>query len=829
MAVVLAVVLGGLLITTATSTAPPSMQVAELQSNTVVPPTRGGLVWVVGTGMATFNVSTGDWEALPSVLLADATGVSVPATSQLRIEHSVNDSLLLVNVGHSLPAHPLRLKLERRSEGASASGVAETALSPLLNTAEPHWVSPFGRPGDRSFLVGRRFWAGSEGSVEVLLAGHSSSQTTPGWVESDSRVSFTIPADAAPGQYVVSYQDAWGIWNQTASGAAADLILTVLPALPVGKTINVCEPPYSADATGQVDATSVITAAVHSAGNGGTVLLCNGTFVLNEVLPTSSASCKGSGAALCLPWGLRATLAGAGQNATIIKQGAKVQAAVWGSSLSLRDLTLTDELLPGHQPDVGSVYKVVGMWSMDQWAAWQYNVTDVYFRRVHFVCTRNRAAINLRYARRIVVDDCRIDGGAVQLEAPVYDIQITRNVARLHGPFPKQLGGGVMGFIMTGMGGRITAVSVANNTITRLKSQEESTISGRIWQSLSADQNIYIANNYNLQAGPGDLCEQNQGEQFLWENGANDDPSVKVEQVDGHRLTLKVLSNTTLAFLLSKVSDPLTVSPVVDPSDGMMARDWGVGPTGAQEYGRGFGGVFILAGRGVGQSRRVLGLLADHRTLLLDRSWGVEPDVDSVVVLFSESAHSVTIRDNTMIGIAKHVDQTAHTASTMIPLWGRADRFLYSGNTGTDMRTTMYSMVATNLTVVDHAIVNTTSIHTRLGLELSFTPSATKLTNLWTIDGTRLRNVVGAAISVLPHCYKYPDCTGAPAGAVAISNISVSDAAVGVAIYHNGWTEGAPSSFNWTGPGLGALVMRNFTFDTGAWDRLSQFLMVVYY
>lgn len=292
-----------------------------------------------------------------------------------------------------------------------------------------------------------------------------------------------------------------------------------------------------------------------------------------------------------------------------------------------------------------------------------------------------------------------------------------------------------------------------------------------------------------------------------------------VENVDADRLTLKPLSNRTLTFVLSKLSNPLTVSPSIDPSGGMMARGWGVGPTGVQEYGRGFGGVFILTGRGVGQSRRVLGLLADRRTLLLDRSWGVEPDTDSVLVLFSESAHSVTIRDNTMIGISKHVDQEAHTASTMIPLWGRADRFLYSGNSGTDMRTTMYSMVATNLTVTDHAIVNSVSIHTRLGLELSITPSATKLTNLWTIDGMIMRNVVVSAVSVLPHCYTRPDCTGAPAGAAAISNLSVSDAAVGVAIYHDGWTEGAPSSFNWTGSGLGALILRNFTFDTGARAR----------
>ena len=114
----------------------------------------------------------------------------------------------------------------------------------------------------------------------------------------------------------------------------------------MGKTVNLCNPPYSADATGQVDATSAITDALHNVGDGGTVVLCKGTFVLNTVLPTSSDSCKGSGAALCLPWGLRATLAGAGQNETIVKQGAKVQAAAWGSSLSLRDLTLTDEL-PG--------------------------------------------------------------------------------------------------------------------------------------------------------------------------------------------------------------------------------------------------------------------------------------------------------------------------------------------------------------------------------------------------------------------------------------------------------------------------------------------------
>lgn len=513
MLVMLAAALESLLITiliTSTSAAASSLQVAELQSNTVRPPAGGGLVWIVGTGMATFNASTGEWADFPSVHLADAAGGTLATAPQLRIEHSVNDSLLLVNVGLSLPAQPLRLKLERRPEG----GVAETALSPLLNTAEPHWVSPSGRPGERSFLVGRRFWAGGADSVQVLLAG-ASSQTVPGWVESDSRVSFTIPADAPPGQYTVSYKDAWGVWNETTGGAAADLVLTIRPALPVGKTVNVCEPPYSADATGAADATSAISAAAHSAGDGGTVTLCQGTFAINEVLPTSSASCKGSGAALCLPWGLRVTLAGAGQNATILKQGPKVQAAVWGSSLSLRDLTLTDELQPGQKPDVGSVYQVVGMWSMDQWAAWAYNITDVSFRRVHFVCTRNHAAIGLRYAKRIVIDDCIIDGGAVQLEAPVYDLRITRNVARLHGPFPKQLGGGVMGFVMTGMGGRITAVTVANNTITRLKSQEESTISGRIWQSASADQNIYISDNHNLQAGPGDLCpDQNQGESF---------------------------------------------------------------------------------------------------------------------------------------------------------------------------------------------------------------------------------------------------------------------------------------------------------------------------
>ena len=127
------------------------------------------------------------------------------------------------------------------------------------------------------------------------------------------------------------------------------------------------------------------------------------------------------------------------------------EAAIWGSGLSLRDLTLTDKLAPGvvpAPPPVGrSATPNHGLWSMDTYAAWGQNVSDLTFRRVHVVSTRNSATLMISFARRVLIEDSLLEGGGIRLEGPVFDVAIVNITARLHGPFLKLLGGGVEGAI----------------------------------------------------------------------------------------------------------------------------------------------------------------------------------------------------------------------------------------------------------------------------------------------------------------------------------------------------------------------------------------------
>eukprot|EP01051_Picozoa_sp_SAG22_P014584 SAG22_NODE_1791_length_3568_cov_2.469876_1_plen_1083_part_10 len=794
---------------------PPVISVAELQSSTVRPPTGGGTVWVLGSGFA----------PAVEVRLADGAGAAIPGLeAPLAIEQSVDDSLLLVNLGRKLPPQPLRLRLTR----VGAGGVVLTALSPCVNAAEPHWVSPFVRPGGTAFLVGRRFWSSAETNV-VLSAVDGPRRTFSAFVESDTRVTFAIQ-NVMPGEYNVSYQDDWASHNGTTGGAAADLVLTVLPPLANnGKVVDATAPPFSADPTGSTDATAALTAALIAAGQRGTATMSSGTYSLESPLPTASPACKNNAAAICLPAGLRVTLAGAGQSNTVIKLGPKFQAAIWGSGLSLRDLMLTDELAPGVVPAPPPIGRGTtpnhGLWSMDTYAAWGQNVSDVSFRRVRIVSTRNSATLMISYARRVLIDDSLLEGGGIRLEGPVYDVAIVNVTVRLHGPFPKLLGGGVEGAVS--VGSRVSAVVLANSTFSALKPHNESTISGRLWQAMGSQSHLYIVGNYNLHAGPGGLDgNPNCGEQFLWENGVGDDGSVQAAAVNGVELTMQHLSENTLAKWLAKTSrSPLPKS--IDPTGGMDARIW------ASEYGRGLGGVMIASGVGAGQSRRVVGLLQDNRTVLLDQEFGVPPDPASGLVLFHETTHSATIRDNTMIGIAEHVDlpagQPGNVATTMVPLWGRADRVTFSGNTGKHLRTTLYSKVGGNLSVTDHLIRDTEVTHTRDGVALWNLPVRSRLSQIVSIENMNLSSVVGRAVYLMADCAQAPSCTGRPAGAVKISDFHATNVTVGLGFWWDQESGAGPAPHpmfaNWSGSGLGAFSLREFSLS-GSSEPASSFVEV---
>ena len=446
-------------------------QISELQGATTHRSSSdsgwvGGQVWVLGA-----HLSSGPPGPLVRLAPIDS---NLTVGTALRVEHQINDTVLLVSLPPRLPeGGPWRLAVE------TAGG---QAFSPAVNAPEVHWTDPYARAGDVIGLYGRRLYAPAQ--AKLRCAGSNSySALAPLWHENSNRATFRVPTTVPPGLCTVSYVDSAGEWlGATSGGPRAAVDLEILPALAVGSVLNASRPPYSADSSGQTDATGAILSALADVTEGGTVHLGPGVYRLdppNQTVHPQPQGCRSyGGVALCAPF-KRVSIVGAGMNSTVLLMGAKCEVAIWGSPISLSDLTLSDRLPPGEQTNATGYQP--GLVSMDTWAAWQYNISDVSFRRVHFVGTRTDVAVNMRYARRIVVDSCLMEGGAVVMTAgPLRDIRITNNIARLQGNDAKKLGGGVGAFTGGPIGGRVSSMVVANNTLGALLPLAESDISGRI-------------------------------------------------------------------------------------------------------------------------------------------------------------------------------------------------------------------------------------------------------------------------------------------------------------------------------------------------------------
>jgi hypothetical protein len=189
----------------------------------------------------------------------------------------------------------------------------------------------------------------------------------------------------------------------------------------------------------QAQQVCVIIRALLAAGGGGTVTLGAGVFLLE---PDRGVQSQNSGfrlldAAICLPpslGGLPITLQGAGAATTVLRQGAVALNAFWGSAVSLRDLTVTNALLPGEKPVVppNTYTGRPALWSMDTYSGWPFNITDLAFTNVHFVASReNSIALVLRYTRTAKVRNCTFDYHSLVLMGPTQDVQIIGCTARL--------------------------------------------------------------------------------------------------------------------------------------------------------------------------------------------------------------------------------------------------------------------------------------------------------------------------------------------------------------------------------------------------------------
>ena len=386
----------------------------ELQGSTVTA-TGGGRVWVVTSSDAVSANSS------VSVVAASPGAIRGPppppvAVASATIESTGPDGgLLLVAVPPGLAAAAFSLSFAGPDGGA--------VVSPAVNAPEPHWVTPRARHGDVVAVHGRRFRPASDASV--LIAGAVRCTKTNRCkvamhIENENRGTFLLPHGLAPGIYELQYSDSWGVWDGLESLKVE--VLTPLcgtrPAVPhtgCRPVVNASLPPYSADPTGAADATPAIMAALLEAGSGGTVALGAGTFLLDR--NTSAAAQPGTGcrtmaASICLPAvapaTLPVTLRGLGPGATTLRQGASVQNAFWGSAVSLIDLTLSDQLPAGQVPSVpAGSYQSPGLWSMDTYGAWAFNMTDLVFSNVHFVSSRNHShALVLRYIRTVKITNC---------------------------------------------------------------------------------------------------------------------------------------------------------------------------------------------------------------------------------------------------------------------------------------------------------------------------------------------------------------------------------------------------------------------------------------
>ena len=116
------------------------------------------------------------------------------------------------------------------------------------------------------------------------------------------------------------------------------------------------------------------------------VRLAAGTYRINPptaAFPQTNA-CVQMTAAICTG-PKRVTIVGAGRDQTVILLGIRAEVAIWGSAISLRDLTLSDELpsdcynVTNHAPfdsclNFTKRYDSPALWSMNTWVR---NILDI--------------------------------------------------------------------------------------------------------------------------------------------------------------------------------------------------------------------------------------------------------------------------------------------------------------------------------------------------------------------------------------------------------------------------------------------------------------------
>ena len=363
------------------------------------------------------------------------------------------------------------------------------------------------------------------------------------------------------------------------------------------------------------------------------------------------------------------------------------------------------------------------------------NNTDLVLERVHVVSLRAAATISFGNTQRMTIRDSIFDGGCVWFNSPLRDLRMTGNLIR-NGGLGNGWGGSGMAIRLGG--GHFTGLLFENNMIDHLvQNLSNSGFSGRFFVMQAAlTEGLYFANNTNLRAGPGDLSQQNSGEQILWET-ADTVPLLQgaVAAVTENRLTLD--SSESLA-VNSSDHGWVPLLSFYNRIGGAAASKhgadnaWGYNHANADFHGFchidessglcasgvTIGLAHIVQGRGAGQTRRITGFDTEsNRTLLLDRPFAVAPDSSSTVALTGFSMVDLIARDVSIRGgLPEKVASPDATATTAVDVWDSGHRLTYSEFDCTDLRGTIMVNAWRNTTVSDVVIKGVRSTNTRYGI-----------------------------------------------------------------------------------------------------------------
>lgn len=311
-----------------------------------------------------------------------------------------------------------------------------------------------------------------------------------------------------------------------------------------------------------------------------------------------------------------------------------------------------------------------------------YATTDVSFRGVRFVAHRVGASVVLRYLKRVRVEDCEFVGGGISIWVPVVDVQIRNNTGRLSCGAPGQAAPETplpcAAFVdMYGWGGsgHVSDVVVEGNVFGHLHPPNASFFPGRfVVGQVYYQRHIYVGGNHNLQAGPGAYCDQNQGEQVLFETTGSDN-TLRVVRVDPSGRTVTVTSTEGVGIDSPGMQALYNRAGLID--DGSTAAA-------AWNYVPGLAQVHIQRGSGTGQHRVVVDV---HRVapgtcvLVLDRPFTVPPQPQtSILNIMLASTHRVIVEDNHFVGVNKSHITGPHVATTAIFLWANTMRYTALNN-----------------------------------------------------------------------------------------------------------------------------------------------------